>query len=130
MDGISGHTTLFGRTVDLHGTEEVTLSIDRKEILHYDRELLHQRSLVAIDDLVDRACFLLPDWLRRLQEHDARLTEAIVIRAAEKQITWQVHGWTIDVGKAGLFPPDQLLLPAVSGTFPWPPVHSGLDQVP
>ncbi|MFJ6558144.1 caspase family protein [Streptomyces luteogriseus] len=120
VDGITGGTNLFGRTVDLHGSKEVTPSVDRKQILHYDRELLHQRCLGAVDDLVDRARFLVPEWLRALRERDARLAEAIVVRAAEKRITWQVHGWTIDLGRTGFFPPDQLLLPAVSGTFPWP----------
>ncbi|MFC5214498.1 caspase family protein [Streptomyces coerulescens] len=124
VDGISsGQRKLFGRAVDLHGTEQVTLSIDRKKILNFDSGAVHRRCLAAVDDLVDHACFLTPPWLGRLQQEDGALADAIVARAADKGVCWRLGDWTLNVARAGFFPPDHVLLPAVTGTLPRPRTH-------
>jgi hypothetical protein len=120
VDGIANDTTLFGRVVDLHGTDQATLSVDRKKLSWYDAVLVRNRSLAAVEDLIDAADLLSPAWLNTLQRQDLELADAIAARAAEKGVSWTSWDWTLDTSRTGFFPPDLLLLPAVTGSFPWP----------
>ncbi|WP_330305450.1 MULTISPECIES: caspase family protein [unclassified Streptomyces] len=120
VDGIANDTTRFGRVVDLHGAEQATLSVDRKKLSWYDEQLVHDQCVAAIDDLIDAPGLLSPAWLDVLHAQDSELAESIAIRAAEKEISWRSYDWTLDVGRTGFFPPDLLLLPTVTGSFPWP----------
>ncbi|MDN0194165.1 hypothetical protein [Streptomyces sp. S.PNR 29] len=120
VDGIANDTALFGRVVDLSGSEQATLSVDRKKLRSYDARLVHDRCLAAVDDLIDAPGLLSPAWLDRLLRQDAELAEAIALRAAERAVVWTSYTWKLDVSRTGFFPPDLLLLPAVTGTFPWP----------
>ena len=119
VDGIANTTTLFGRVVDLRGTGQARLSIDRKRLSEYDEQLVRERCLATVDDLVDAPDLLSPSWLEALRSEDPELAEAIAIRAAEKRKVWTSHNWTMDAGRTGFFPPDLMLLPAVTGDFPW-----------
>ncbi|MFK4099813.1 caspase family protein [Streptomyces sp. NPDC019531] len=119
VDGISNDTTLFGRVVDLHGAA-ATLSVDRKKLSRHDEELVRVRSLAALDELFDAPGLLSPAWLDALMQQDAEMAEAITIRAVEKDISWKSYDWTLDAGRTGFFPPDLLLLPVATGSFPWP----------
>ncbi|NBE55344.1 HD domain-containing protein [Streptomyces boluensis] len=123
VDGIAADRPLFGRAVDLHGTRQARLSVDRKQLQSYDEELVHQLCMGAVDDLVDSAAFLSPAWVHALHEDDPVLAEAVVARAIRKNVAWDTYHWTMEAGRAGMFPPDLLLLPAATGTFHNPTTH-------
>ncbi|WP_327429693.1 HD domain-containing protein [Streptomyces sp. NBC_01236] len=120
VDGIANNTTLFGRVVDLQGAEQATLSVDRKKLSRYDTQWVRDQYLAALDDLIDAPGLLSPAWLDGLLGQDPELADAIAIRAAEREVSWRSYDWTLDVSRTGYFPPDLLLLPAVTGSFPWP----------
>ncbi|MEV7735149.1 caspase family protein [Streptomyces sp. NPDC088921] len=119
VDGIANDTALFGRVVDLHGGEEATLTVDRKKLSRYDTDLVRARSLAAVDDLFDVPGLLSPEWLDALSAHDVELADAVTTRAAEKGVSWESYDWPLDVGRIGFFPPDLLLMSAVTGSFVW-----------
>ncbi|MCX4906583.1 caspase family protein [Streptomyces sp. NBC_00878] len=123
VDGIAIDTGLFGRVANLHGAGQATLSVDRKKIQWHDELLVRERSLTGIDDLLETPGIPSPSWLLSLHKDDPVLAEAIAVRAADKGVSWKTYDWTLDIGRTGFFPPDLLLLPAVTGTYPWPVSH-------
>ncbi|NBE57003.1 hypothetical protein, partial [Streptomyces boluensis] len=117
VDGIYATRTLFGRVVDLCGDQQATLSVDRRTLRSHDHDLVHDRSMGAIDELLESSGTLNPAWLGHLWSEDATLAEAILVEAARRQVTWSLDHWQLDVARTGLFEPDLLLLPTATGQF-------------
>ncbi|MFC7306381.1 caspase family protein [Streptomyces monticola] len=123
VDGLStdrnysrARVDLQGRTVNLHGAH-AQLSVDRREIIEYDRAAVHDRCVAAIDDLMGRPDLLTPEWLLHLYGDDGELADAILSRAIEGRLSWDTQHGTIEAGRTGLFPPDLLLLPTTTGSY-------------
>lgn len=119
VDGIMNDTGLFGRVADLHGAD-ATLSVDRKKLSRYAEAVVRARSWAAVEELIDVPGLVSPAWLDAMMREDAPLAEEVTARAVERGLHWESYDWRLDAGRTGFFPPDLLLLPAVTGDRPWP----------
>ncbi|MFC7306386.1 caspase family protein [Streptomyces monticola] len=118
VDGIAVDQRLFGRAVDLRGPDRASLSVDRKRIQYTDDHAIHELSRAAVPDLIAHPELLTPGWLETLLVDDPALGDEIAVQAAGTDFKWRPPGWSFSARHIGFFPPDLLLLPSVTGSFP------------
>ncbi|MFF3500740.1 caspase family protein [Streptomyces sp. NPDC003247] len=117
-DGVKTGDDAFGMVVDLRDDlRPELLSVDRVELQRYDEAAVRQLLVDGIPTLISSPVFSYA-WALRLAGSDEKLTVECLEHAAAAGNTWDVFGHEVPVATSGLFPPDELILRAVTGRPP------------
>ncbi|MFI0718076.1 caspase family protein [Streptomyces sp. NPDC021224] len=105
-----------GIVVNLHGRHRPQLSVDRATFQNFRRRPLEIRAVAVARSLVDGGglALLNPSWLGRVGSVSLPLADAIVAAARGRDLPWPVNGRRAPLDDVGVFPPDGLLLPALT----------------
>ncbi len=119
-DGLWAGTPLFGAVVNLTGPFMPQLTVDRKQMLDYDkkrvRKLLHQESAALTPEA---AKVLTHEWLLYLADYDPALADVIFEQALTVgRRPWIAAGQEADITIVGCFPDKKLLLGGISKGSP------------
>ncbi|MHC3469158.1 wHTH domain-containing protein [Streptomyces sp. 7R007] len=110
---------VYGAVVNLTGEHAPELTVDRKSVRSYDKELVLRRMKDAIPSLTARGTDLLnPGWLNDVGNWSVAFADQVAGQIPATGLTWQLQD---DVGapfgQVGFFPPDTDLLPLVTGRY-------------
>jgi hypothetical protein len=107
---------LHGVVVNLHGRDRPELTVDRARFQNLRTRPLERRAVAAAPSLADGGLPLLtPGWVRRTGAVSLPLADALVAAAAGRNVPWPVADREAPLDAVGVFPPDDLLLPALTG---------------
>ncbi|MFC3896561.1 hypothetical protein ACFOWZ_34230 [Lentzea rhizosphaerae] len=107
-DGLWAGITTFGAVVDMSGSDQPRLTVDRNEIIDLDDARVEELMRSAIPALIDSPDTPLShSWLSELAETTPRLADEICERAIEARYRpWLVGGVEAPIEVVGCYPPD------------------------
>lgn len=119
-DGLWAGITTFGAVVDMSGSDQPRLTVDRNEIIDLDEERVEELMRSAIAALLDSPDTPLSHhWLSELAETKPRLADEICERAIEARYRpWPVGGVEAPIEIVGCFPPDSAAVSPDKGSEP------------
>ncbi|MEV0491162.1 wHTH domain-containing protein [Streptomyces atratus] len=121
-DGIRTDTDTFGAVIDLR--EELrpeVLSVDRVDLRKYDERAVERLKREGLPSLISSPVFTY-DWVVAQPWDAEEFADDCVRAAAAAGVKWTVGGRRAAVADTGVFPPDELLIDALTGR--------GSDPVP
>lgn len=108
----------YGVVVNLYGRHQPELRVSRASATSFDIGRVERMAVAAASDVVDGGGSLLdPDWLSRLSGSSLPVADRIAELAERAKLAWPCAHRTTTFDAVGVFAPDELLLPLVTGAF-------------
>ncbi|MEU1020323.1 caspase family protein [Streptomyces sp. NPDC005898] len=117
--GGGGPMVPYGILLNLHGRRRPELSVDRRRIRSYDRAHAIERAKAAVPGLLTAEGPLpTAKWLSGVSSSVLPLADHIAEQARLTDAPWQLGDVVVPFSRIGFFPPDETLLPLVTGRYP------------
>ncbi|MEU8957322.1 caspase family protein [Streptomyces sp. NPDC048518] len=118
-DNLMHRTTPYGALVNLHGEHRPELTVDRRNLRSFDRDHVEERMTAAVPSLFAPGTPLpTAQWLTRVCEHSVSFGDRVAEEAQRVNQPWQLGDVSLPYAEVGFFPPDETLLPLVTGRYP------------
>ncbi|MGW5868739.1 HD domain-containing protein [Streptomyces sp. NPDC055239] len=118
-DNLMQRTSPYGALVNLHGEHRPELTVDRRNLRSFDRNHVEERMTAAVPSLFAPGTPLpTAQWLSRVSEHSVSFGDRVAEEARRINQAWQLGDVSLPYADVGFFPPDETLLPLVTGRYP------------
>ncbi len=118
-DNLIHRATPYGALVNLHGERRPELTVDRRNLRSFDREHVEERMTAAVPSLFAPGTPLpTAQWLSHVCEHSVSFGDRVAEEARRVNQPWQLGDVSLPYADVGFFPPDETLLPLVTGRYP------------
>ncbi|MFK4099815.1 caspase family protein [Streptomyces sp. NPDC019531] len=109
----------FGAVINLYGEKAPELSVDRTTLLAFDSDHVAARMADAARGLTDPE-LPLPnsEWLAEVSVSSVSFADCVAGHAECVDLPWQLADVKLPFSHVGFFPPDESLLPLVTGRYP------------
>ncbi|WP_409237798.1 caspase family protein [Streptomyces sp. PA5.6] len=123
-DNMLSHFVPYGVLINLHGEHRPELTVDRRNLRSLDQDHLGQRMLAAVPSLFTEDIPLpTAQWLSQASSFSVPFGDRVAAEARRVNRPWQLGEVTLPYADVGFFPPDETLLPLVTGRYPEGGLH-------
>ncbi|MEV7190812.1 caspase family protein [Streptomyces sp. NPDC093510] len=118
-DNLVHETTPYGALVNLHGEHRPELTVDRRNLRSFDQAHVEERMTAAVPSLFAEGVPLpTAQWLSLTSSSSVPFGDRVAAEARRVNQAWQLGDVSLPYARVGFFPPDETLLPLVTGRFP------------